>query len=89
VDQAPSLGPAKSGDAWQLARRQAGHPGGRAIAAIWGGLSAAAIRRGRPPPASDTWVAACCLACQLPLANLNLKDFKNFAEHHGLWLLEP
>ena len=66
-----------------------GHPGSKAIAAIWGGLSAAAIQRGRPRPVNDTWVAACCLAYQLPLATLNLRDFKDFAERHGLRLLEP
>jgi predicted nucleic acid-binding protein len=54
-----------------------------------GELSAAAIQRGRTRPVNDTWVAACCLAYQLPLATLNLKDFKDFAEHHGLRLLEP
>jgi toxin FitB len=56
---------------------------------VWGGLSAAASQRGRPGPVNDTWIAACCLAYQLPLATLNLKDFKDFAEHHGLRLLEP
>ena len=49
-------------------------PGSRAIAALWGGLSAAAIQRGRPRPVNDTWVAACCLAYQLPLVTFNLKD---------------
>lgn len=63
-------------------------PGSRAIAATWGGLSAAAIQRGRPRPVNDTWVAACCLAYDLPLATLNLKDFRDFAEPHGLRLLE-
>ena len=52
-------------------------------------MSAAAIQRGRPRPVNDTWVAACCLAYQLPLATLNLRDFKDFAERHGLRLLEP
>jgi predicted nucleic acid-binding protein len=64
-------------------------PGSKAVAATWGGLSAAAIQPGWPRPVNDTWVAACCLACQLPLATLNLKDFKDLAEHHGLRLLEP
>jgi toxin FitB len=64
-------------------------PGSKAVAGIWGELSAAAIQRGRARPVNDTWVAACCLAYQLPLATLNLKDFKDFAEHHGLRLLEP
>ncbi len=30
---------------------------------------------------NDTWVAACCLVRDLPLATLNLKDFRDFAEH--------
>lgn len=64
-------------------------PGSRSIAAIWGNLSATANQRGRPRPANDTWIAACCLAYDLPLATLNLKDFKDFAEHHGLRLLQP
>jgi len=62
-------------------------PGSKAVAATWGTLSAA--QRGRPRPVTDTWVAACCLAYQLPLATLNLTDFKDFAGHHGLRLLEP
>jgi predicted nucleic acid-binding protein len=37
-------------------------PGSRAIAALWGDLSAAAIQRGRSRPVNDTWIAACCLA---------------------------
>ena len=64
-------------------------PGSKAVAGIGGALSASAVQRGRPRPVNDTWVAACCLAYQLPLATLNLKDFRDFAEHHGLRLLEP
>jgi hypothetical protein len=30
-----------------------------------------------------TWIAACCLARELPLATLNLKDFADFVEHEG------
>jgi predicted nucleic acid-binding protein len=63
--------------------------GSKAIAAIWGELSAAATRRGRPRPVNDTWVAACCLAYGLPLATLNIKDFSDFAEHEGLLLVRP
>ena len=33
---------------------------------------------------NDTWVAACCLVRKLPLATLNVKDFKDFADHDGL-----
>lgn len=63
--------------------------GSRSIAETWGALSAAATQRGRVRPVNDTWIAACCLAYDLPLSTLNLKDFRDFAEHHGLRLLEP
>lgn len=62
-------------------------PGDEAVAEIWGKLSAAATRRGRPRPVNDMWIAACCLAYQVPLATLNLKDYQDFTEHHGLRLL--
>ena len=61
--------------------------GGKSIAAIWGDLSAAATQRGRARPVNDTWIAACCLAYDLPLATLNVKDFADFAEHDGLSLI--
>ena len=41
-------------------------PGRRAIAGIWGGLSAEAIQRGRPRPVNDTWVAAWLTSCRSP-----------------------
>jgi predicted nucleic acid-binding protein len=62
-------------------------PGARGIAVLWGELSAAATQRGRPRPVNDTWVAACCLAYDLPLATLNVKDFADFAVHHGLMIV--
>jgi predicted nucleic acid-binding protein len=62
-------------------------PGDEPVAAIWGRLSAAAVRRGRPRPVNDMWVAACCLAYEVPLATLNLKDYEDFKEHHGLRIL--
>ena len=40
-------------------------------------------------PQNDTWIAACRLAYDLPLATLNVKDFTDFAEHEGLALLTP
>jgi predicted nucleic acid-binding protein len=43
--------------------------------------------RGRPRPANDSWIAACCLAHQFPLATFNTKDFEYFAEHDGLQLV--
>jgi predicted nucleic acid-binding protein len=57
------------------------------VATIWGDLSAAATRRGRPRPQNDSWIAACCLAQGLPLATRNVKDFADFAQHHGLTLI--
>jgi predicted nucleic acid-binding protein len=62
-------------------------PGDEAVAAVWGRLSAAAIRRGRPRPVNDMWVAACCLAYEAPLATLNLKDYKDFLEYDDLRIL--
>jgi predicted nucleic acid-binding protein len=59
-------------------------PGDEAVAATWGRLSAAAVRRGRPRPVNDMWVAACCLTHGIPLATLNLKDYEDFNQHHGL-----
>jgi predicted nucleic acid-binding protein len=44
------------------------------------------LRRGRPRPQNDTWIAASCLTYGFPLA-LNLKDFADFAQHEGLVLL--
>jgi len=57
------------------------------VAATWGYISAAAIHRGRPRPANDTWIAACCLVHQLPLATQNVKDFDDYAEHESLELI--
>src|SRR3984893_17051519 len=46
-------------------------------AAREGGRSSAAARgRGRPRPANDSWIAACCLAHQFALATFNVKDFE-------------
>jgi predicted nucleic acid-binding protein len=52
----------------------------------WGRLTAEARRRGRARPVNDTWIAACCLTQGLPLMTRNIKDFADFAEHHGLIL---
>jgi predicted nucleic acid-binding protein len=40
-----------------------------------------------PTSHNDTWIAACCLTDNLPLATLNTKDFADFAEHDGLTLI--
>ncbi len=58
------------------------------VAMTWGRLQARARRRGRPRPANDTWIAACCLVHRLPLATFNTKDFADFAQYDGLELLD-
>jgi len=54
------------------------------VAVRWGELQAYAQLLGRPRPVSDSWIAACCLVRQLPLATFNTKDF---ADHEGLELI--
>jgi toxin FitB len=41
-----------------------------ATSRAWGRISAEARRWGRPRPANDSWIAACCLAREFPLATL-------------------
>jgi toxin FitB len=62
-------------------------PANLAVAQVWGSITTAARRRGRPRPLSDTWIAACCIHGELPLLTLNRRDFADFAEHDGLVLL--
>jgi toxin FitB len=57
------------------------------VATRWGELQAYAQVRGRPRPANDTWIAACCLIRELPLATFNIKDFADFEQHEGLDLI--
>jgi predicted nucleic acid-binding protein len=52
----------------------------------WGRLSGLARRDGRPVPANDCWIAACCTASNYPLLTRNRKDFEPL-ERHGLLLL--
>ena len=62
-------------------------PAGLAEAQVWGAITTAAQRRGRPRPLNDSWIAACCIERGLPLLTLNRRDFDDFAEHDGLVLL--
>ena len=57
------------------------------VSRIWGRLAAASRRRGAPVSENDTWIAACCLSEGLPLVTRNVKDFADFAAHHGLVLI--
>ncbi len=57
------------------------------IARTWDEIFAHAARRGRPRPQNDTWIAACCLVYDLALATLDIRDFRDFAEHEGLALI--
>ena len=57
------------------------------VARKWGEISAYARRRGRPRPQNDTWIAACCLVYDIPLATMNVKDFEDFVEFEGLTLI--
>lgn len=62
-------------------------PHDRHVATRWGEIQAYAQLRGRPRPANDSWIAACCLVRDAPPATFNVKDFADFAEHEGLELL--
>jgi toxin FitB len=73
-------------DLWLAKRRVL--PADLATARVWGLLTTAAQRRGRPRPLHDTWIAACCIEAGLPLLTFNRRDFVDFAEHDGLVLLD-
>lgn len=62
-------------------------PFDEAVAIKWGEIQANAQLRGRPRPVNDSWIAACCLANDLPLTTFNTKDFADFAEHDSLRLI--
>ncbi|MCY1140113.1 type II toxin-antitoxin system VapC family toxin [Actinoplanes sp. Pm04-4] len=72
-------------DAWLAAMPML--PGDEDVADAFGLLAAAAMRRGRPRPTNDSWIAACCLTHELPLATLNVKDFEDFRAYHRLEIL--
>lgn len=57
------------------------------VSYTWGQLAGSALRRGRPQPVNDMWVAAVGLTNGLPLATRNVKDYEAFVEHHGLVLV--
>jgi predicted nucleic acid-binding protein len=54
------------------------------VARRWGQLVAEMERMGNSLPANDSWIAACCLARDLPLLTLNRRHFERIP---GLALL--
>jgi len=83
----PQLGSAPPRGTHQLAVPHCGTARRRGGSRHVGRLFAAAIRRGRPRQVNDMWIAACCLTHGIPLATLNLKDYEDFNQHHGLRIL--
>jgi toxin FitB len=53
----------------------------------WGRISAEGGAGDVRGQFNDSWIAACCLAHQFPLARFNAKDFEDFAEYDGLQLV--
>ncbi len=49
--------------------------GSEDVARRWGVITGEALRSGRPLPANDAWVAACCLEHGVPLATLNVRHY--------------
>lgn len=72
-------------DAWLSSKPTI--PGTVGVARTWGEIVAYADRRGRPRPLNDSWIAACCLAYDLPLATLNVADSADFVDHEGLSII--
>lgn len=54
-------------------------PGDGAVAERWGEITGRALAAGRPVPANDGWIAACCVTHGLPLATLNLRDYEGIS----------
>lgn len=55
-------------------------PGDPIVARRWGEITGSALRAGRPLPANDAWVAACCLVHDVALATYNRRDFATIDE---------
>lgn len=61
-------------------------PADAAVARRSGEITGTALQTGRPLPANDAWVAACCLAYDAALATLNERQFAGI---DGLRLVSP
>lgn len=57
------------------------------VAQTWGEITGRARLRHRQRPLDDSWIAACCLTYDLPLATMNVKDFADFGTHEGLTII--
>jgi hypothetical protein len=53
------------------------------VATRWGEIPAYAQLRGHPRPTNDSWIVACCIASELPLATFSIKNDVDFAEYDG------
>ncbi len=54
--------------------------GSEEVALRWGEITGEALRSGRPLPANDAWVAACCLEHEAPLATLNIRHYAQIGD---------
>lgn len=48
------------------------------VSIAWAAVVTEARRKGRPTSANDAWIAACCVARELPLLTFNRRDFETF-----------
>jgi predicted nucleic acid-binding protein len=55
-------------------------PGDPIVARRCGQVAGSALRAGRPLPANDAWIAACCLVHGVALATYNRRDFETIDE---------
>jgi toxin FitB len=81
-------GPRRMADLASWRRQVVLLPFDEQVAIRWGQLQARAQLRGRVRPVNDAWIAACCLAWDLPLATFNRKDFEELAVHENLRLID-
>jgi predicted nucleic acid-binding protein len=61
-------------------------PADESVAYRWGQMTGSLLGAGRPLPTNDSWIAACCLRHDLPLATYNRRDFELI---DGLRLIPP
>lgn len=58
------------------------------VSVTWGHIEARAQKRGHPHPVNDSWIAAVCIARDLPLITFNTKDYEDHVAHEGLHLVD-